>query len=48
MFTVNSVAGPLGAELHGVDLTQKLTNEILNDIRSLLVEHQVIFFETKL
>ena len=47
MFTVNSVAGPLGAELHGVDLTQKLTNEILNEIRSLLVEHQVIFFRNK-
>ncbi|MAV33188.1 MAG: taurine dioxygenase [Gammaproteobacteria bacterium] len=47
MFTVNSVAGPLGAELHGVDLTQKLTNEILNEIRSLLVEHQVIFFRNQ-
>ena len=44
MFTVKPIAGALGAELHGVDLTTELTDEVLAEIKRLLVEHQVIFF----
>jgi len=44
MFTVKPIAGALGAELHGVDLTTELSTEVLKEIRRLLVEHQVIFF----
>lgn len=44
MFDVRPMAGALGAELHGVDLTAPLTNNVLEEIRRLLVEHQVIFF----
>lgn len=44
MFTVKPIAGALGAELHGVDLTKELSPEVLKEIRRLLVEHQVIFF----
>lgn len=47
MFTVKPIAGPIGAELHGVDLTQNLSDEILQEVRSLLVEHQVIFFRNQ-
>ena len=44
MFTIKPLASALGAELHGVDLTQGLSPEVLAEIRRLLVEHQVIFF----
>lgn len=44
MFTVKPIAGALGAELHGVDLTTELTTEVLAEIQRLLVEHEVIFF----
>lgn len=44
MFDVRPVAGALGAELHGVDLTRDMDEATLKEIRRLLVEHQVIFF----
>jgi len=44
MFTVQPIAGTLGAELHGVDLCQDLSTEVYQEIRRLLIEHQVIFF----
>jgi len=44
MFTVKLLAGTLGAELHGVDLSEDLSHEVYQEIRRLLVEHQVIFF----
>jgi len=44
MFTVKLLAGTLGAELHGVDLSEDLSHEAYQEIRRLLVEHQVIFF----
>lgn len=44
MFTVQPIAGTLGAELHGVDLCQDLSAEVYQEIRRLLIEHQVIFF----
>ena len=44
MFEVKPIAAALGAELHGVDLCQDLSEEVYAEIRRLLVEYQVIFF----
>ncbi|GJM13387.1 MAG: alpha-ketoglutarate-dependent taurine dioxygenase [Pseudohongiella sp.] len=44
MFTVKLMAGALGAELHGIDLSENLSADVYAEIRRLLVEHQVIFF----
>ena len=44
MFDVHTIAGALGAELHGVNLCQDLSSETYAEIRRLLVRHQVIFF----
>jgi len=44
MFTVKLMAGALGAELYGVDLGQGLSADAYQEIRRLLVKHQVIFF----
>ncbi|MBS24971.1 MAG: taurine dioxygenase [Gammaproteobacteria bacterium] len=44
MFTVKPLAAALGVELSGVDLTSELTPEVFQEVRRLLVEHQVIFF----
>ena len=42
--TIHRVAGALGAELSGVDLSQPQSDETIAAIRQALVEHQVIFF----
>lgn len=42
--TIRRVAGALGAELSGIDLSQDLSDETIAAIRQALVEHQVIFF----
>lgn len=44
MFTTKLIAGALGAELHGVDLSEDVSSEVYQEIRRLLVKHQVIFF----
>ena len=41
---IRQIAGALGAELHGVDLTQPLTADLQKAIRAALLQHQVIFF----
>lgn len=41
---VRRVAGALGAEIGGVDLSAQLADETIAAIRKALVEHQVIFF----
>ena len=41
---IRKVAGALGAELSGVDLSTALSDETIAAIRQALVEHQVIFF----
>ncbi len=38
------VSGNIGAEIHGVDLSQPLSDTASNEIRSALLEHLVIFF----
>ena len=41
---VRRVAGALGAEIQGVDLSGDLDNETFDDIHQAFVDHQVIFF----
>jgi taurine dioxygenase len=41
---IQRIAGALGAELQGVDLTQAMSNDLQQAIRSALLEHLVIFF----
>ena len=42
--TVRRVAGALGAEISGVDLSRTLSGETIAALRQAWVEHQVIFF----
>ena len=42
--TVNRISGALGAEISGVDLSQKLDDEVIGEIRHALVDNCVIFF----
>ena len=44
MITSKPMAGALGAEIEGIDLTQALSAADYEQIRKLLVEHEVIFF----
>ena len=41
---IRRVAGALGAEISGVDLSAELPDATIAAIRGALVEHQVIFF----
>lgn len=42
--SIRRVAGALGAEVSGVDLSQDLPDAVIAQIRAALLEHQVIFF----
>jgi taurine dioxygenase len=42
--SVNRISGALGAEVSGVDLSQKLDDEVIGEIRQALTENCVIFF----
>jgi taurine dioxygenase len=44
MLEINPLAGALGAEIHGMDLSRDLSPEDLQRLRKLLNEHEVIFF----
>ena len=41
---VSPIAGSLGAEVSGVDLSQRLSDAVADEIRAAFVEHQVLFF----
>jgi len=41
---VNPIAGALGAELNGVDLSKPLSDTAIGEIRAALLQHHVIFF----
>ena len=43
-FRVEPVSGALGAELHGIDLSQALDDEVIAAIRQALLDHCVVFF----
>jgi taurine dioxygenase len=38
------LSGALGADVHGIDLTQPLTSETAAVVRAGLLDHQVLFF----
>ena len=38
------IAGALGAEISGVDLSQDLPDEVVDEIRAALLDHLVVFF----
>lgn len=44
MTEVRLMAGVIGAEIHGIDLNQPLTESVGSEIHDLLLEHEVIFF----
>ena len=41
---VKRISGALGAEISGIDLSQKLDDQSIGEIRKALVENQVVFF----
>ena len=41
---VQPIAGALGAEISGVDLSKPLSDEVFQDIHQALMDHLVIFF----
>lgn len=41
---IQRIAGALGAEISGVDLSRDLTESLAGAIRQALLDHQVIFF----
>ncbi len=43
-FSIRPVAGALGAEISGIDLSDDLSDEAIGEIRQALLEHLVIFF----
>jgi taurine dioxygenase len=42
-FTVDRIAGAIGAEVRGLDLTSTLSDDAVDTLRALAVEHKVIF-----
>jgi taurine dioxygenase len=41
------IAGALGAEITGIDLTQSLTSDLVKDIRDIFLNHNVIFLKSQ-
>ncbi|OUL21467.1 taurine dioxygenase [Nostoc sp. T09] len=46
-FDIKPVAGRIGAEIIGVDLSTNLSHDIISDIRQTLVKYKVIFFRNQ-
>jgi len=44
MLDIQPIAGALGAEVHGLDLTTNLSADDYRQIRDVLIKHEVIFF----
>lgn len=42
--SVHPIAGALGAEIHGVDISRPLDSEVVAEIRQAFLDHLVIFF----
>ena len=42
-FTVKRMGATVGAELHGIDITEPLTDEVVDEIRAALFAFKVIF-----
>jgi taurine dioxygenase len=45
--TVDRIAGALGAELHGLDLTRVLTDDEVESLRAAVIEHKVVFLRNQ-
>jgi taurine dioxygenase len=43
-FDVTPIAGACGAEIHGMDISQDLSDEAIQAIRTALLDHLVVFF----
>ena len=41
---IKPIAGRIGAKINGVNLAEKISDEIISEIRKALVEYKVIFF----
>jgi taurine dioxygenase len=44
---VRKIAGALGAEISGIDLSQNLTDEIAKEIRNVFLDSGVIFIKNQ-
>jgi taurine dioxygenase len=44
MLEIRPIAGALGAEIHGVDLSQELSAETVQEVRRAFLDHLVVFF----
>ncbi len=44
---IKKISGALGAEITGIDLNQELSANLISDIRSAFLEHQVIFLRNQ-
>ena len=44
MIEIKPISGAIGAEIHGIDLSEPISNENYLQLRNLWVKHQVIFF----
>ena len=40
---VRPIAGALGAELHGVDMSRDLEDDVVGEVRQAFLDHLVIF-----
>ncbi len=40
---VRPIAGALGAELHGIDISRQLEDDVAGEVRQALLDHLVIF-----
>jgi taurine dioxygenase len=47
LISVQPIAGALGAEIHGVDLSQMLSDAAIAELRQALLDHCVIFFRNQ-
>ncbi|MEU4423863.1 TauD/TfdA family dioxygenase [Actinoplanes sp. NPDC024001] len=47
LLTVRRVAGRIGAEVDGVDLTRDLPGEVVAELRAALLTHRVLFFRNQ-
>ncbi|HAC59298.1 MAG TPA: taurine dioxygenase, partial [Rhodobiaceae bacterium] len=44
VLTVRPMTARIGAEIDGVDLSEPLTNKVIDELHTALMQHQVIFF----
>lgn len=43
-FTINPMTAPLGAEVHGLDISQPLDDATVEKLNKAWIEHKVLFF----